>query len=101
MAVMTRLAAHPSALVLLASHIGEVAPVVANDPRIRLLHFAADVTIEPPRFDYRLREGVSLQRLGMTLLRQEQVLDLLERATGSMAVQGEDQSHAPASKRNA
>jgi len=100
-AVMTRLAAHPSALVLLASHIGEVAPVVANDPRIRLLHFAADVTTEPPRFGYRLREGVSLQRLGMTLLRQEQVLDLLERATGSMAAQGEDQSHAPASKRNA
>jgi len=29
-------------------------------------------------FDYRLRDGVSTQRLGMVLLRQEGVLDLLE-----------------------
>jgi hypothetical protein len=36
---------------------------------------------EPPRFDYRLRTGVSEQRLGMTLLRQEGVLGRLERST--------------------
>jgi hypothetical protein len=32
-----------------------------------------------PRFDYLLRDGMSTQRLGMTLLKQEQVLDLLDR----------------------
>ena len=79
LAVITRLAAHPSALTFIASHIGEVAPAIANDPRIGLFHFAADVTTEVPRFDYRLREGVSAQRLGMLLLKQEHVLDLLER----------------------
>ena len=47
------------------------------DLRIRLLHFAADTANGQPVFDYLLREGVSTQRLGMTLLRQEQVLDLL------------------------
>ena len=37
----------------------------------------------PARFNYRLREGVSEQRLGMTLLRQEGVLDRLERSLDS------------------
>jgi DNA mismatch repair ATPase MutS len=82
LAVITRLAAHPSALVFIASHIGEVVPAIANDPRIGLFHFSADITTDIPRFDFRLREGVSDQRLGMLLLRQEQVLDLLERPAG-------------------
>jgi DNA mismatch repair ATPase MutS len=83
LAVITRLAAHPAALVFVASHVGEVVPAILGDPRISLLNFAADVTGDRPSFDYRLRDGVSDQRLGMTLLRQEGVLDRLERAAGS------------------
>jgi hypothetical protein len=83
LAVITRLAAHPSALVLVASHLGEVVPTIAGDPRIALLCFSADVTGEQPRFDYRLRDGISEQRLGMTLLRQEGVLDQLDHSTRS------------------
>ena len=83
LAVITRLAAHPTALVLVASHVGEVIPTILADPRIALLYFAADVTDDKPRFDYLLREGVSEQRLGMTLLRQEGVLDCLERSANS------------------
>jgi hypothetical protein len=43
--------------------------------RIALFHFWADVTGDRPCFDYRLREDASEQRLGMTLLRQQGVLD--------------------------
>jgi DNA mismatch repair protein MutS len=86
-AVITRLAAHPAALVLVASHVGEVVQAILDDPRIALFHFAADVTSDQPRFDYRLRDGVSAQRLGMTLLRQEGVLDLLEHSAQSSDVQ--------------
>ena len=78
--VITRLAAHPAALVLVASHVAEVVPNLLSEPRVKFLYFAADVTGEQPRFDYRLRHGVSEQRLGMTLLRQEGVLEHLERA---------------------
>jgi DNA mismatch repair ATPase MutS len=77
LAVITRLAGQPRALIFVASHIAEIAPGMARDLRIRLLHFAADTANGQPVFDYLLREGVSTQRLGMTLLRQEQVLDLL------------------------
>jgi hypothetical protein len=86
LAVITRLAAHPAALVLVASHVGEVVPTILADPRIALFYFAADVTGDQPRFDYRLREGVSEQRLGMTLLRHEGVLDRLERSAKSQKV---------------
>jgi DNA mismatch repair ATPase MutS len=59
LAITTRLASHPAALVFIASHVGEVVPAISNDPRIQLLQFSADLNGERPRFDYRLREGVS------------------------------------------
>jgi DNA mismatch repair protein MutS len=86
LAVITRLAAHPAALVFVASHLGEVVPAILADPRIAFFRFTADVTGERPTFDYRLREGVSEQRLGMTLLRQEGVLDRLEHSAESAKV---------------
>jgi DNA mismatch repair ATPase MutS len=86
LAIITRLAAHPRALVFIASHIAEIAPTIAVDARIRLLHFSANVTAEQPTFDYRLRDGVSTQRLGMTLLKQERVLDLLGDAVDAGAL---------------
>jgi len=81
-AVIARLLDRPDTLVFVASHLAEVVPAFIDDPRIRLLHFSADMAGERPLFDYRLREGISDQRLGMTLLRQEEVLDLLERSAG-------------------
>jgi DNA mismatch repair ATPase MutS len=78
LAVIARLTAHPGALVFVASHLAEVVPALQSDPRVRLLHVVAEVRDAAVRFDYRLREGVSTQRLGMVLLRQEGVLDLLE-----------------------
>jgi DNA mismatch repair ATPase MutS len=86
LAIIVRLAAHPRALVFVASHIAEIAPTIAADARIRLLHFVADVTAEQPTFDYHLRDGVSTQRLGMTLLKQERVLDLLGDAVDAGAL---------------
>jgi DNA mismatch repair protein MutS len=79
LAVISRLVSHPAALVFVASHLAEVVPSIVDDRRVCLIHFSADISGERPIFDYKLREGVSTQRLGMTLLKQEGVLDLLER----------------------
>jgi DNA mismatch repair protein MutS len=79
LAVISRLADHSTAIVFVASHLGELALALADDPRIGFVRFEADVSEDAPRFDYRLREGVSTQRLGMTLLRQSGVLDMLGR----------------------
>ena len=83
LAVISRLLAHPAALVFIASHLAEIVASLVDDPRVCLLHFSADVTSERPLFDYQLRDGISTQRLGMTLLKQEGVLDLLERSSGT------------------
>jgi DNA mismatch repair ATPase MutS len=80
LAVISRLIAHPAALVFIASHLAEIVPSLVDDPRVGLLHFSADVTTERPLFDYQLRKGISAQRLGMTLLKQEGVLELLDRS---------------------
>jgi DNA mismatch repair ATPase MutS len=76
--VISRLVAHPGALVFVATHVAEVTDALRDDPRVRFLHFAASVAGDRPAFDYTVRDGVSTQRLGMTLLRQERVLELLE-----------------------
>jgi DNA mismatch repair ATPase MutS len=79
LAILGRLAAHPAALTFIASHLAEIAPSLAADHRVRLLRFTADLSEGAPRFNFRVGDGVSTQRLGMTLLRQEGVLDLLDR----------------------
>ncbi len=94
LAIVTRLAACPRALVLIASHIGEIVPSISDDPRVGLFNFAADLSGDRPRFDYKLREGVSTQRLGMVLLRQEGVLDLLDQSADLPPLSDEALHHA-------
>lgn len=84
-AIIQRLVNHQHALVFIASHIAEVVPAIEADRRVSLLHFSADVSSGRPTFDYTIRQGVSTQRLGMTLLKQEGVLDLLARRPLNMA----------------
>ncbi|MGV3520366.1 MutS-related protein [Luteitalea sp.] len=86
--VLSRLAKHPGALVFVSSHLSELAPQLGTTDSVTLLHFASDVTAGPPRFDYRLREGVSTQRLGMTLLRQERVIETLDASVAAAAGHG-------------
>jgi DNA mismatch repair ATPase MutS len=87
LAILWRLAAHPTALTVIASHLAEIAPSLEADRRVRLLRFTADLSDGAPRFDFRVGDGVSTQRLGMTLLRQEGVLDLLDPGQGPQAYQ--------------
>jgi DNA mismatch repair ATPase MutS len=57
-ATITRLADHPAALVVVASHVGEVIPSVSEDPR-GAANFAAEIKADQPHFDYKIRPGVS------------------------------------------
>jgi DNA mismatch repair protein MutS len=89
LAIVTRLAALPGGMTFIASHLAEIVPSISGDARIAFVHFAADAADVEPRFDYRLRAGVSTQRLGMTLLRQEGVLELLDRAAQGVSAAGQ------------
>jgi DNA mismatch repair ATPase MutS len=80
-AVLSRLVEHPSALIFVASHLTDTVSLLSADSRVRVFCFTANNVEDQPVFDYRLREGVSRQRLGMSLLRREGVLELLDQAT--------------------
>lgn len=66
-------------LFLVASHLSEIAEEMGSDAGVRLAHFAGRVEDRRATFDYRLRDGVSSQRLGMLILEQQEVLELLSR----------------------
>jgi DNA mismatch repair protein MutS len=95
--VISRLVSHAAALVFVASHLAEIVPSVVDDPRVCLLHFSADVTGERPVFDYQLQRGLSTQRLGMTLLKQEGGLELLDASstTAHAPVLQASEAHSP------
>jgi DNA mismatch repair protein MutS len=62
---------------IVASHLTEVADQLAQQPGVVALHFAGALVDGTLSFDYRLRAGVSAQRLGMLVLEKEGVLQAL------------------------
>lgn len=64
---------------LVASHLTELADELRNIPGVVFRRFEAAVTGQALNFDYRLKEGVSDQRLGMMVLETEGVLEMLAR----------------------
>ena len=62
---------------LVASHLIELADGLEPVPGVLLSRFEADVRGADVAFDFRIRAGVSSQRLGMLVLEKEGVLDVL------------------------
>jgi DNA mismatch repair protein MutS len=73
-----RLASHPAGVVLVTTHLVEVAATLRDLSAVRLVCFEGAPAVDGIVFDHRMREGLSDQRLGMALLRQEGVAALLE-----------------------
>ena len=63
----------------MASHLAELAEALRNVPGVRFLRFEGDAEDGVLRWSDRLQEGVSDQRLGMALLRQVGIPELLAR----------------------
>ncbi|MEE4301105.1 MAG: hypothetical protein V2J24_16810 [Pseudomonadales bacterium] len=84
-AVLERFAASEDCLFLCSSHLIELSHDLARDGQVACRFFAADEQQGRLRFDFRLREGVSDQRLGMRVLEEEGVFELLDGASGGDA----------------
>ncbi|MGH8437182.1 MAG: hypothetical protein ACRERX_22595, partial [Pseudomonas sp.] len=65
---------------LVASHLIELADALAVLPSVVSRRFEADESGPDLIYDYVARPGVSGQRLGMRVLEQERVFDLLNRS---------------------
>ncbi|HEV2150615.1 MAG TPA: hypothetical protein VGR37_24670 [Longimicrobiaceae bacterium] len=79
LAVLSGFAAAGHSAFLVASHLAELAERIEPLEGAAFAHFGAEVRDGEPVFPYLLRPGVSDQRLGMLILRQERVLEMLDR----------------------
>ncbi|MFI2812865.1 MULTISPECIES: hypothetical protein [unclassified Microbulbifer] len=79
LAILERLSARENCLFMFSSHHIELRDHlhVANG-QVDCRYFEAEETAGRLRFDYRLRSGISEQRLGMRVLREEGIFELLD-----------------------
>lgn len=78
LAVIVRLVSKNDCLFLFSSHLIELDEEFPSPMRIAKCHFAALETEGELKFDYLLHSGVSSQRLGMRVLAEQGVFDLLD-----------------------
>lgn len=78
LAILERFSTKQDCLFMFSSHLIELSDEITVTEQIDCRYFEADESEGKLRFDYLLRSGVSSQRLGMRVLREEGVFDLLD-----------------------
>jgi DNA mismatch repair ATPase MutS len=78
-AILERLAGKVGSLFVVSSHLIELGEQMAATGQVDCQHFEAREHEGRLRFEYRLLPGVSNQRLGMRVLREEGIFALLDR----------------------
>ena len=78
LAIMERFATREDCLFMFSSHLIELSEQLSVSGQIDCRYFDAEEREERLRFDYLLRQGVSSQRLGMRVLREEGIFELLD-----------------------
>jgi DNA mismatch repair protein MutS len=67
------------ALYILSTHLYEIGEELRPYPNISFRHFETNIKDDGFEFSFRLKEGISSDRLGYLILKREKVIDLLER----------------------
>jgi DNA mismatch repair protein MutS len=78
LAILERFALKEGCLFMVSSHLIELGERLAPTPNVDYRYFEAEEQGDLLCFDYVLQSGVSSQRLGMRVLREEGVFDLLD-----------------------
>jgi DNA mismatch repair protein MutS len=76
--IIDALADIEGSLFLVSTHIVEIAAGLQDNPNIGFVCFSATMEGGIPWYSYKLRGGVSDERAGMMILRNEGILDMLE-----------------------
>jgi len=77
-AILTRFATKPDCLFMITSHLIEVSERLDPSLPVSYQYFEAQETGNRLKFDYILHPGVSSQRLGMRVLQEEGIFELLD-----------------------
>jgi DNA mismatch repair protein MutS len=87
-AILERFAAKTGSLFLVSSHLIELGEQMIATGQVDCRHFEAGEQEGRLRFEYVLRPGVSTQRLGMRVLREEGIFALLDGHENGVGVAG-------------
>lgn len=79
-AVMEGLLQRPDHLMILSTHLYEVAQQFSGREEIQFAHFITEMAGDNFRFTYHLKEGISNDRIGYRILQKEGVIELLKKA---------------------
>ena len=64
----------------ISTHIIEVAGKLDNNTSIYFKYFEANLVNEVPQYNYKIKDGVTDERIGMYILRREKVIETIENA---------------------
>lgn len=67
-----------SGIFILSSHLLELAKDINKYPGMIFKYFESDILDGKPVFSYQLKEGVSDERLGLLIIQNEKIMDLLK-----------------------
>ncbi len=68
----------PSSVFILSSHLLELSKEISTIKGFQFAYFESDIVNNKPVFSYKLNEGVSNERLGLLILENEGINELLE-----------------------
>lgn len=73
----------PQCLFLISSHIVEIADHLSAHKNIFFNCFESRLQDDAPVYEYKMSPGVSTERLGMSIIRTEKIVEILEAAKGA------------------
>jgi len=62
----------------ISTHIVEVAKELENSDKISFKCFESTLKDEQPVYNYKLKEGISSERLGVTILKNERIMEIID-----------------------
>jgi hypothetical protein len=81
--VIDALAGIPGSLFMVSTHIVEIAEVLQDNPHIDFVCFASTMEGGVPWYSYKISNGVSDERTGMSILKDEGILEMLAEIRGA------------------
>jgi len=75
--IISGLAAWHDSVFILSSHLWEIHNDIGDFDNIRNYYFDSEIRMGKPVFNYHLKPGVSTMRLGMAIINNEEIMELL------------------------
>lgn len=77
LAIISAMSKIKNNLFFISSHILEVAESLEKKEKILFLCFESTLINEKPEYDYKIKDGISQERIGMVIIRNEKIIDIL------------------------